>query len=180
MRNYLLQTPEASRRTLLQNAMEMGEVDLTDLQIDSLNTPGEPLRLKFAYSMKKQFRQADNQLRGVLRAGFARSYLTAGPVDNRSTPFEIKIPLTVDIRVSVAVPTGFKAVQPESLDLKLDPRFATGHGEAQAGNDKVNLNFACRVKTGKFQAPDYAAYRQTMAQVLSSIERDVVFNANGH
>lgn len=180
MRDYLLQTPEASRRTFLQNAMGMSDVELTDLRIDSLSDPGEPLRLKFAYSIKKQFRHSDNQVRGVLRAGFARSYLTAAPVDNRSTPFEIKIPLTVDIREHVAVPAGFKAAPPENLELKLDPRFATGHGEAQAGSDKVSLNFQCRVKTGKFLASDYAAYRQTMAQVLSSIEREVVFNVSGH
>jgi len=180
MRGYLLQTPEASRRTLLQNAMGMDDVDLTDLQIDSLNTPGEPLHLRFAYSIKKQFRHSDNQLRGVLRAGFARSYLTASPVDNRSTPFEINVPLTVDIRQFVAVPTGFKSVQPESLDLKLDPRFANGHGDARTEDGTVDLNFQCRLMPGKFQASDYAAYRQTMAQALSSIEREVVFNADGH
>lgn len=180
MRDYLLQTPAASRRTVLQSIMEMGDADLTDLQIDSLNSPAEPLRLRFTYSIKKQFHHSGNQLRGVLRAGFARSYLSANPVDNRTAPFEIKIPMTVDIQEFIDNPPGFKAGPPESSESKLDARFATGQGSAQVEDKRVILHFHCRLNPGKFEAPEYAAYRQTMSQALSAVEREVVFNAVGH
>jgi hypothetical protein len=180
MRDYLLQVPESSRRTVLQNQMEMGDADLTDLKIDSLNIPGEPLRLHFTYSLKKQFRRSDNQIRGVPRAGFARIYLTASPVEPRLTPFEITIPLSIDFSEIVDVPAGFEAVQPESLDLKLDPRFATGDSSARVEGRQLNLHFKCRLITGRFVASDYSAYRQTMSQILSIVEREVVFKAGGH
>ena len=175
MRDYLLQTPQASRRTALQNMMEMSDADITDLQIDSLNTTGEPLRLRFAYSIKKQFRRSDNQIRGVLRAGFTRVFLTTSPVENRSTPFEIKTPFTVNIKEFIDVPTGFKAVQPQNLDVKLDPRFAVGHGNARADAGKVNLDFQCQLNAGKFEPSEYAQYRQTMSQAIALIEREFVF-----
>jgi tetratricopeptide (TPR) repeat protein len=180
MRDYLLQIPEASHRTMLQNQMGMGDADLTDLKIDSLSNPGEPLHLLFSYSLKKQFRLSDNQIRGVLRAGFARSYLMASPADSRLTPFVIHVPFSIDFSEFVDVPAGFKAVQPEHLDLKLDPRFATGQGSALVKSNTLNLNFKCRLMTGKFEASDYSAYRQTMSQALSFIEREVVFKADVH
>ena len=180
LRDYLLQIPESSRRTMLQNLTVMGDADLTDLKIDSLSIPGEPLRLHFTYSLKKQFRRSDNQIRGVLRAGFARAYLMASPVDTRLTPFQITIPLSIDFSEFIDVPAGFEAVQPESLDLKLDPRFAAGRGSARLEGNELNLNFKCRLMTGKFDASDYAAYRQTMSQALSAVEREVVFKTNGH
>jgi hypothetical protein len=180
MRDYLLQIPEASRRTTLQNMMAMGDADLTDLKIDSLSIPGEPLNLRFTYSLKKQFRQSDNQISGILRAGFARSYLTASPVDARLTPFEITIPLSVTFKEIVEAPAGFQAVQPDGLELRLDQRFAAGHGSALVESNKVILNFNCRLMTGKFDASDYVSYRQTMSQVLSFIEREVVFKSDRH
>jgi hypothetical protein len=71
-------------------------------------------------------------------------------------------------------------VQPEHLDLKLDPRFATGQGSALVVSNALNLNFKCQLMPGKFEASDYSAYRQTMSQALSFIEREVVFKADEH
>jgi tetratricopeptide (TPR) repeat protein len=180
MRGYLLQVPESSRRTTLQTMMGMTDADLTDLEVDSLNEPGKPLRLRFAYSIKRQFRRSGNELRGFLRAGFARSYLAASPSDERLTPFELTIPFSFETSVVVDAPTGYQSEQPESMDLKLDPRFATGEGSARAEGGQLRLDFKCRQKTGEFAAADYGAYRQTMAQALSFLEREVVFNANEH
>jgi len=180
IRDYLLRIPESSRRMWLQNNMGMSDADLKDLQIDSLNTPGEPLRLRFTYFLKKQFRQSANRLRGVLQAGFFRSYLTAGPVDNRVTPFEITIPLFVEAKLFIDAPAGFEAEEPEKLDIKLDPRFATCQSEARIDKGQLRLNFHCREMTGKFNASDYDAYRQTMGQALSSVEREIVFKVAGN
>jgi transglutaminase-like putative cysteine protease len=180
MRGYLLQVPEADRRTMLQNAMGMGDADLTDFKIESLNNTGKPLLLRFSYSLKHQFHRSDNQLRGILRAGFARSYLTASPVDDRLTPFEITVPLSIKFREIINVPAGFDAMPPDSLDLQLDPRFATGQGSGRAEGGQLILDLKCKLLPGKFDATDYAAYRLTMSQALAFIEREVVLKGQGH
>lgn len=180
MRDYLLKIPETSRRTSLQTIMGMADANLTDLQIDSLNEPGKPLRLRFTYSLKHQFRYSENRLSGILPAGFARSYIAANPVDRRRTPFEINVPTSIDFKQTFEAPPGFEAAQPEGVEPDLDPRFATGQGNATAKGATFNSSFSCQLKTGKFEAASYDVFRQTMSQALSFIEREVVFNADGH
>ena len=180
MRDYLMQIPESSRRTKLQNLMGMDDADVTDLKVDSLSVPAEPLRLEFTYSLRKQFRRSDDHLSGVLRAGFARIYLIASPAENRLSPFEITVPFAIEFREIIDAPAGLVAVQPENVDLKLDPRFANGEGRARLEGSGLRLEFKCRLGTGKFQASEYAAYRQTMSQALSFIEREVIFKPDMH
>ena len=180
MRDYLMQIPESSRRTTLQNMMEMSDADLTDFQINSLTATAKPLRLHFAYSLQKQFHRSGDQLRGTLRADFARSYLTASPVDNRLTPFEVAIPFSLKAKMFIDVPDGFKADPPANTDLKLNPQFATGQSGSQIEGSQLILDFKCQQLTGEFKAADYVSYRQTLAQVLSSLEREVVFKAVEH
>jgi hypothetical protein len=178
MRDYLTQISESSRQTTLQNMMEMGDADLTDFKINSLTETAEPLRLHFTYSLQKQFHRSGDQLRGIMRAGFARSYLTASPVDNRLTPFEVTIPISIEAKMFIDVPDGFKADQPVNPDLKLNPQFAIGQSVSRIEGGQLILDFKCRQLTGKFKAADYAPYRQTMAQALSFLEREVDFKAD--
>ena len=42
---------------------------------------------------------------------------------------------------------------------------------------KLKLEFECRQPTVKSKAPEYVAYRDTMALTLSMLEREVVFKA---
>ncbi len=127
-RDYLMQVPEASQRAALQNMADMGDVDLLDFKIDSLDTPGKPLCLRFTYSLKKLFRSSEDRLAGLLQGGFAAAFIKAAPADARLTPFQLNIPTSLEFNVVMDVPKGFKAVQPENFELNLDPRFATGHG----------------------------------------------------
>ncbi|HTS18395.1 MAG TPA: DUF3857 domain-containing protein [Verrucomicrobiae bacterium] len=179
-RDYLMKIPASNRQMTLQGILGLDDAEITDLRIDALDHPGEPLRLHFAYARKKQFRRSDRQVRGVLRVGSCRPYLSATPVDNRQTPFEITIPLSVEARVLIDVPAGFEAQPPERVDLKLDPRFVTGEGSAHVDGGQLRLDFRCREMTGTFDPSDYAAYRQTMAQALAFLEREVVFRAAGN
>ena len=178
MREYLMQIPESSRQTTLQNMMEMSDADLTDFKINSLTTTTEPLRLHFAYALKKQFHHSGDQLRGIMRAGFVRSYLTVSPVDNRMTPFEVTIPISIEAKMFIDVPGGFKADQAANTDLKLNSQFAIAQSVTRIEGGQLILHFKCSQLTGKFQAADYAPYRQTMAQALSFLEREVDFKTD--
>ena len=180
MRGYLLQIPVSSRRMMLQTQMGMTDVDLTDAQIESLGETGKPLQMRLTYTLKNQFHPSNDRLTGILRAGFARLYLTASPIGNRLTPFEITVPLSFQSTSDIAVPPGFHAEQPESLSPQFDPRFASGEEQVRIENHRLTLEFKCLQLTGKFAASDYAAYRRTMAQVLSFLEREVVFKKEGH
>jgi hypothetical protein len=138
------------------------------------------LRLTFGYSIKGQFRQSNDQLRGVLHGGFSRFYLQTTPADDRVSPFEIRTRYTLDSKTYLDLPAGFHLEPSEALHVKLDPRFATAQSDFQTRSNQMVLNFTYQQKNGHFAAADYAAYRDTIAQALSMLERDVVFMADKH
>jgi len=175
LRDYLLQIPPASRRMLLQRQMGMTDVELSDFKAEPVDAPDAPLQLRCTYTCKKQFHRSNEQLTGILRAGFERGYLAADPVDNRLTPFETRIPLSIRSTVSVQVPEGYRAERTADPSPRLDSRFAVCKGQMQLEDRKLKLEFEFRQPTGKSKASEYAAYRETMAQALSLLEREVVF-----
>ncbi len=162
---------------VLQRQLGMTDVELSDFKAEPVDAPDTPLQLRCTYTCKKGFHRSNDQLTGVLRAGFERSYLTADPVDNRLTPFETTIPLSIRSTVSVDVPEGFRAEQSASLVPQVNSRFAICKAQIRLEGKKLKLEFECRQPTVKSKAPEYVAYRDTMAQTLSMLEREVVFKA---
>ena len=77
------------------------------------------------------------------------------------------------------MPKGFRAEQSAEFDSKLDGRFASAKGQCRLGDGHLNIEFECRQPAGNFQARDYAGYRDSMAQVLALLEREVSFKAVG-
>jgi len=161
---------------ILQRQLGMSDVEISDLKTESLETPGLPLILRCTYTLKQQFRRVNERLTGLLRAGFERSYLSPDPVDNRLSPFEIKVLLSFRATVSFDVPEGFLAETSSTATPKLDPRFAVCKEHLRTQDHKVQFEFDCRQPIGNFKASDYASYRQTMAQALSLLEREIVFS----
>jgi hypothetical protein len=173
MRGFLLQVPSSSRRMMFQRQAGLAQVELSEFSAEPLETPYAPLRLHCAYTLKRQFHRSNDRLSGILRAGIERLYLTADPVDNRLTPFEVTVPLHLQSSVSFTVPEGFSAEQPSSSAPKLDPRFAACQSQFRMDDSQVTLGFQCSLPAGKFSPSDYAAYRTTMDQALSMLEREV-------
>ncbi len=180
MRNYLLRIPESSRLSQLQAQMGMTEANVTETKVDSLNDLTKPLRLHFLYSIRRKFHKSGGEWRGALNAGFAGTYLEAAPSENRATPFEITIPFSVYSRTLLEAPTGFHAEVSKTAMLNIDPQFAQVEESAQTGLKHLELDVNFRQMTGKFKASEYAAYRETMAQTLALLQREVVFRTDAH
>ena len=180
LRNFLLQIPPTTRRTVLQRQMGMTDVELSSLEAEPLEIPDSPLRLRCTYTYKNQFHRSRDQLTGILRAGFERPYLMAEQADNRLTPFETTIPLSVHCTVTFDVPDGFRAEQPIALKPQFDSRFAASNGQVRLVGHKLQLEFQWRLPTGKHKASEYAAYRDSMVLALSQLEREVVFKSAGY
>ena len=180
LRGFLLEVPTSSRRTVFQRQTGLADVELSEFSADALETPYAPLRLHCVYTLKRQFHRSKGGLSGILRAGIERLYLTADPVENRLTPFEVTIPLQILSSVSLAVPEGFVAEALSSSSSKPDPRFAACQSHFRIDGKQVNLEFQCIMPTGKFGPADYAAYRGTMDQALSMLEKEVTLKSSAH
>ncbi|HWW00901.1 MAG TPA: transglutaminase domain-containing protein [Candidatus Acidoferrum sp.] len=177
LRNFLRQIPPPSRRMVFQQQTGLADVELTDFKAEPLATPREPLVIQYAYTLKKQFHRSKGHLSGVVRAALERTYLAPGPVDNRLTPFEIRIPLRLKSTVSVEIPQGFAAELPADLTPQLDSRFAACTNSWWLEGGSLKARFECRQPEGEFKSSDYTAFRETMAHALSLLEKELVFNA---
>jgi hypothetical protein len=162
---------------VFQRQVGLGEVELSDFKAEPLEAPSVPLQLHCAYTLKGQFHGSKERLSGVLRAGVERTYLTTEPVEKRLTPFEVAIPLNVRSRVSLVLPEGFSVEPSPGSPPSLDARFATGQTQFRIEGRQVTLDFQCGLPVGRFKAADYAAYRATLAQVLSLLEREIALKA---
>jgi len=175
MRDFMVQLPASSRRSYFQRQMGLTDAEFLDFEVQALEKPEMPLQVHCLYRVKKQFHSAGPRLSGVLRASMERAYLAADPVDKRLSPFEIVIPVLFKSSVTIDVPGGFLAEQSAEFRSKLDGRFADAEGHCQIGAGQLNIEFECRQASGNFRAADYAAYRDSMGQVLALLEREVSF-----
>ena len=179
LRNFLHGYSPADQQMAMQREMGLADVELSDFKVESLEHPGAPLSLRFSFEIKKQFRRSDDRLSGLVKAGFERYYLTAKPVNKRLSPFENKVPLYLRSKVSIGVPEGFRAEQMPDAIPKLDSRFLMCRRSQQLDRSKLELDFECCQKIGRFDASDYSTYRATMEQALATLEREVCFKAIG-
>jgi hypothetical protein len=177
MRDVLRTMSASNRKRTMQRQMGLDAIDLTEFTIDSLEVPGMPLRLNYSYLLKNQVHQSNRRLAAILRAPAERSLLVADPVDSRVSPFEIKIPLLGHTRIAFEIPPGFSTEPPTDLAPKLDPRFSSCRGESRVETNQLVLQFDCRRPAGNFAPAEYPAYRETIAQVLFLLEREIAFVA---
>ncbi|MFO1513595.1 MAG: DUF3857 domain-containing protein [Verrucomicrobiota bacterium] len=177
LRNFLRSYSTADQQLAMQRAMGLRDVEFSDFKVESLEDPSAPLRLRYACSLKKQFRHANDRLLGTVGASFGRYYLAAEPVNKRLTPFEIKVPLTLRSAISIAVPDGFRAEETPPAIPQIDSRFAACRAYQRLDGSKLLLNFDFRQEKGSFDASDYSAYRETMKHALATLEGEISFKA---
>jgi hypothetical protein len=175
LREVLLRMPEASRRPYVQRQFGLSEIELADFKAEPLDTPGAPLRITCAYTLKRQFRRSADSFGGILPVQFERSYLGIDPADRRETPFEISIPFSLRSTIHFDVPDGFRAEALTNLRPRFDPRFAKCESRSQIEGKRLNLEFQFFEPVGFFKPSDYPAYRESMTQALSLLQREVVF-----
>ena len=179
IRNFLQSVAPASRRAVFQRQMELGDAELSGFEVESLEEPGAPLQVRYSYTFKKQFHRTENGLSGVPRAAVERAYLLPDQVENRLTPFEQRVPVSLKSRMAIKVPEGFSPGQVPNPPLESDPRFAVATNRWQLENGVLTVQFECRQPAGQFGPGDYANYRQTMSHLLALVEQEVVFTTRG-
>jgi hypothetical protein len=179
LRGMLLSCPPNYRQMSLQREAGMDDLEITGFKIDGLDQPSLPLQLHFVYVLPNQFHRTGDRLLGKLRVGFERGYLTTGAVSHRSSPFETKIPLSFHSTTVIDAPEGFHPEPATDHAPASDLRFASFQRHSHADSRRLELNFECRFRAGKFGPAEYSAYREALAQTLSGLEAEVAFSNRG-
>ena len=179
MRASLLAVEAANRTRWLLQAMtrELPSVDLREAQIDNVDDPQTPLRLRLRYLVPRRFQAAGGQLIGQLPAVWERSFMAGDPVEQRQTPFRLWVPVSLESHVTLTPPAGWQATPTEAR--RLDRPFCTASATAQLDAHKLRLETRLTQRPGQFPAADYRAYLDATNTALSLVEPGIILKRDG-
>ncbi|MCE9612384.1 MAG: tetratricopeptide repeat protein [Chthoniobacter sp.] len=179
MRNALQAVEAANRnRWLLHNmTREIPALDLRDAQIENVDDPQAPLRLKLHYVLPRRFQNASGQLIGQLPSVWERWFLAGDPVEVRQTPFKVWMPVNFESRITLTPPPGWQASAVR--ENQLDRPFCTGSVSSEITARKLRINSRVTRRAGQFSAGEYRAFLDANGSALGLFEQGIVLKKGG-
>lgn len=179
MRSALQSIEAANRNRWLLQAMtrELPGVDLREAQIENVDDPQAPVRLKLHYLAPRRFQNAGGQLIGQLPSVWERWFLNGDPVQQRQTPFKVWIPVNFDTRITLTPPAGWQVGA--GKESKLDRPFCAGSATSRVEARQLRLEARIAQRAGQFPASEYRAYLDATAAALRLVEPGIVLKKEG-
>jgi hypothetical protein len=178
LREYLQDISPAYRQQSLQQDMGTADAVMSHCEIESLENPDRPLQIKYSYVVKNRFHHAQNGLVGTMHAGMEQYYLATAPDDNRTTPFEILVPLHISSQIVFDLPKGYHVIEAPESTAKIDPRFISFQSQRKLEAGKLILTFQIELLVGRHEAADYSAYRDALEQIQSLMDHEINLQAD--
>jgi len=110
---------------------------------------------------------------------FERGLLLDQPVETRTVPFEIPIPLKVECSMDVHVPAGFKPQPVSGIVPDIKSQFVSAHFSATTDNFGWRMNYRLGESAGRFTPGEYPAHNLAMRQTLDMLAPHLVCIRNG-
>jgi transglutaminase-like putative cysteine protease len=168
-----VQPSERKRQLLRMLDNELPGVDLQEAEVERIDDPQVPLRLRLRYLLRQRCEAAGARLIGRLPAPWERINLAAPPVEKRTTAFRIWVPTTFETSVRLTPPAEWKVVAPEKRQL--DKPYYTGGVETKMDARVLRLDGHLTIRPGEFPAAQYGAYVDAMADGIRLTEQTLVF-----
>ncbi len=175
MRSYLLGLQPTARRTYVEASLSRKSAELVHFNVQHLEDTQSPLVFTMGYRLRGQFHLSGAQLTGKLPAVWEQLYASAEPVERRTTPFEVKLPLNVKTSITLNTPEGFAEPAPESFQQSGKSSFASSQSSAQAEASRIKIQYSLRRRAGKHGAAEYGTFRESMVKALAPLEQTIVF-----
>lgn len=175
LRQWLLPMPAATRESLLHRLFGGSGITVDRVGLRGLDELTEPLRVHLEYQCRGRFQSHEGRLGGSIPSPAARWLLSATPVSRRLTPVRLTRPMRFTSTLRVVLPEGHRLAGPERIACPVDPRFARADCQVKAVEDAVELSSEFVLSAGRFEAVDYAAYCETMEQIVRAVEPELGF-----
>jgi tetratricopeptide (TPR) repeat protein len=175
MRSALISVQPSERKRVLLRMLdnELPGVDLQEAEVEQIDDPHVPLKLRLRYLLRQRCQVAGARLIGRLPAPWERMNLAPTPVEKRTTAFRLWVPTTFETTVRITPPAEWKPVVPEKRQL--DKPFCTGGLEARMDARVLRLDGHLTQRTGEFPAAQYGAYIDAMGEGIRLTEQNLVF-----
>jgi len=173
LRSWLRETEASSRIRFLQSQLS-SPADIDNLEVGDLERTDQPLELRISYSLRRQLQSFDNRLVGQLPCLFERTYLALAPLNSRSSPVQVTIPLGFESHVKFKVPEGYALSPITKSAQRLPERFATCQSSVLSQTNQTVVDWKAERRIGTFPPSDYAAFRSALDDALLALSRTVV------
>jgi hypothetical protein len=177
MRAYFNDIEPKARVAALQRRLSVSghAVEVLSLDVRDLREPQKPFSVQVKYIAHGAFHSVGGQLVGRIPALLERGRIDVER-EERETPFEFPMPLTIHSAVSLQLPSGYAPAHPLSRRASTDGPFAawkmtpeeTAAGRALAGR------FDYDRKRGRHKAAEFADLRRDTEAALGALEQEVV------
>jgi len=133
------------------------------------------LTVELTYLARGQFHSFAREISGNAPLYFERSILLDQPVEKRTTPFEIQIPLTLEGATDIRGPSLFIATPPPRPASMLDNQFVTEQLSSSADAAGCHLRYHLYEPAGRFPPEQYLSHNQAMQQAVDMLAARIVF-----
>ncbi len=169
MRQYFEPDRPEERLRYLQSLLQSyAPLRLTSLDIEHLHEADNPLIVKMNYQIDRMFDLVDGHLIGRLPALWERYYFEPVAMATRTTPFTFEEGLTMESRISITPPDGwrFEAARPEQSQ---DSPYFTHRFTEKTEQHRLLIDTKVSNIPGIHPPQDYEGYASSAAQMLRDI-----------
>jgi hypothetical protein len=176
LKTVLKTDPEENRRDLIYQIIATGGVRaaVRSAKFVGVDTPQDPVILELEYEVPNCFAQSQNQLLGTVPACLERYFLRTQALAQRTSPFEVRIPLKYLTQTTIEPYPGTRfAAPPTTAPASADDvtKFGSAVVEYVSGADgKLTWKSEVHTTIGSYPAEDYAAFFRAREQMVKRME----------
>jgi hypothetical protein len=146
-------------------------VDEVKVTYPELQAISKPLLLEARYKVPRYALAAGNEVffappmsRHILRSAAFAPYLGLADLEKRTQPVQLGASRKLDIRETIALPTGFKAAHLPP-DRSLDEKAASLTTRSEVNEGKLSYTYQLIIKRREVPVEDYAGFRRVIQEV---------------
>ena len=168
----------ANWKAMLQQQLagELRQVDIQSLRIENLDAVREPLTVQLTTRVRNSFQDTGESLLGRFPVLWELSYVSAAPSENRQSPFQIRIPRTIESKTTVRLPSGFKLRDSGKLNKTTTSTFGHCATSVEEANETIIVKCDIRQDSGSYSASEYSAFEEAMQSATAVIQPNFIFD----
>lgn len=176
MRSFLKGSDSAGRLRQIQDVMAgSAQVLVRSVDAERLDTPNHEVVLKLRYLVKGAFHPLENRIIGRLPAIWEREFLAVDYQENRQTPYQIEYPLTVQTKVMLEPPEGYRIGSALPAKEQEQTSYSQWNVEIENAPKEMLIRYSNVRPRAQGSPSEYGALAESLGRALDALERSVVF-----
>lgn len=179
MRSFLRDAQPAHRREMLQQYLQGFEpgLDLRTVEFERLEACESSLRIKMEALVPRKTRLIGGRLLLDIPSPWEQGFITASPVDKRTTPFRVVTPVKVEISTKLKLPSGWHYTAGAVVDKKRE--FVGCSMRCKVVDSAVQIQRTLHLQAGHFPAGKYADMVRELAECKSIMGAELLLEKAG-